>query len=597
MAVNWSAGVAYFINNSQWYSVDLRTGTRLFTGSDFSGGTGGSACQFTGLAVSEAANIFYLAGTCGGGAGTVAIFDGKSNAPLAQTALGAADAIGRLAFNPASNKLYAEKHTTTNPNLPATPGVNIYDGASLGLAGSMGEVFPMAFNAALNLIYFNGGGEFSAYDGETGNRIYSVPNPHGVFTAFSSIDVNQATGNIYLTNTEVNGSVDPGVPLSGQLTGVVDVFRQDPLFILGGKVLNGTAGVPGADITIAAAPGNSIGAGSQVRVLTDANGVFRAAQRVHAGTYIVSPTIVVACGGKFTCLPASQTVTVTSADVTNIAITATPNFDIAGKVVDPGGSPLRNITVSIQGIPAALAGFVAPSTVSTADGTFVLHYLPSGTYTLTAQGVPYGFTSQTVTIGSADVSGVVFTGALPVAITSYTIAPYSTVGPGVATTGTITLNQPAPSGGLSVTLTASNNAARTAGAVTVPQGQSSASFTIQGNSVSSATAVTLTASCQGPLAPAQTSATDSLTVAPADRLRVSSATWSKSTQVFTVNATSSSAQSIISVLNANGNAPLGTMTNQGGGNYSFQTTIASIASVNLKSNLGGSTGQGVSVVP
>jgi hypothetical protein len=39
------------------------------------------------------------------------------------------------------------------------------------------------------------------------------------------------------------------------------------------------------------------------------------------------------------------------------------------------------------------------------------------------------------------------------------------------------------------------------------------------------------------------------------------------------------------------------MTNQGGGNYSFQTTIASIASVNLKSNLGGSTGQGVSVVP
>jgi hypothetical protein len=86
-------------------------------------------------------------------------------------------------------------------------------------------------------------------------------------------------------------------------------------------------------------------------------------------------------------------------------------------------------------------------------------------------------------------------------------------------------------------------------------------------------------------------------VAPADRLRVSSATWSKSTQVLTVNATSSSAQSIISVLNANGNAPLGTMTNQGGGNYSFQTTIASIASVNLKSNLGGSTGQGVSVVP
>ena len=51
------------------------------------------------------------------------------------------------------------------------------------------------------------------------------------------------------------------------------------------------------------------------------------------------------------------------------------------------------------------------------------------------------------------------------------------------------------------------------------------------------------------------------------------------------------------VLNANGNVPLGTMTNLGAGNYSFQTTIASIASVNLKSNLGGSTGQGVTIVP
>jgi hypothetical protein len=105
------------------------------------------------------------------------------------------------------------------------------------------------------------------------------------------------------------------------------------------------------------------------------------------------------------------------------------------------------------------------------------------------------------------------------------------------------------------------------------------------------------ASYQGPLAPALTSASASLTVAPTDRLNVTSATWSKSTQVLTVNATSSSAQSIISVLNANGNAPLGTMTNQGGGNYSFQMTIASIASVNFKTNLGGSTGQGVTVVP
>jgi hypothetical protein len=39
------------------------------------------------------------------------------------------------------------------------------------------------------------------------------------------------------------------------------------------------------------------------------------------------------------------------------------------------------------------------------------------------------------------------------------------------------------------------------------------------------------------------------------------------------------------------------MTSLGNGNYSFQETIASIASVNFKSNLGGATGQGVTIVP
>ena len=42
---------------------------------------------------------------------------------------------------------------------------------------------------------------------------------------------------------------------------------------------------------------------------------------------------------------------------------------------------------------------------------------------------------------------------------------------------------------------------------------------------------------------------------------------------------------------------LWTMTNQGNGNFNFTTTVTSISSVNVKSNLGGPTGQGVKVVP
>jgi hypothetical protein len=54
---------------------------------------------------------------------------------------------------------------------------------------------------------------------------------------------------------------------------------------------------------------------------------------------------------------------------------------------------------------------------------------------------------------------------------------------------------------------------------------------------------------------------------------------------------------VITVLNAAGSTLLGTMTSQGNGNFTFQTTISSIASVNIRSNLGGATGQGVTTVP
>ena len=56
-------------------------------------------------------------------------------------------------------------------------------------------------------------------------------------------------------------------------------------------------------------------------------------------------------------------------------------------------------------------------------------------------------------------------------------------------------------------------------------------------------------------------------------------------------------RALITVINANGNVPLGMMSSAGDGSFSFLTTVASLSSVSLKSNLGGSTGQGVSVIP
>jgi hypothetical protein len=143
----------------------------------------------------------------------------------------------------------------------------------------------------------------------------------------------------------------------------------------------------------------------------------------------------------------------------------------------------------------------------------------------------------------------------------------------------------------------SASAAKVPVTASIAAGQSSVTFNVQGNSVSASTAVTLTASYTGPLAPLGASLTTTLTVTPTDTLKAAKPTWSTSTHLLTCTATSTNAQAVITVLNANGNASLGAMTNLGNGSYSFQTTITSIASVNLRSNLGGATGQGVRVVP
>jgi galactose oxidase-like protein/Big-like domain-containing protein len=84
----------------------------------------------------------------------------------------------------------------------------------------------------------------------------------------------------------------------------------------------------------------------------------------------------------------------------------------------------------------------------------------------------------------------------------------TTLNPGASTTCTVTLNQPAPSGGSTVTLASNNTTALPVPAsVTVPASASSTTFTATAGSVSTAQTVTLTATLGG-------SATATVTVTP-----------------------------------------------------------------------------------
>jgi DNA-binding beta-propeller fold protein YncE len=266
---------------------------------------------------------------------------------------------------------------------------------------------------------------------------------------------------------------------------------------------------------------------------------------------------------------------------------APPAYSVNGVIRDPQGAPVAGITVNAVG--------AAATAVTDATGMFVLTGLPAGVYAVAPTSAAFAFSpaSQNVSVTSGNAGGLVFQANPPIVPASYTLNPWTMIGAGVTTTATVTLNQPAPAGGAVLALSASDpKAAKAPSTVTVPAGQSSVSFPVQGSGVSIATAVTLSAQYNGGIASAL------LTVAPGDSVKISKATFSTSTRILTVAATGTNAQAILNVYLASNNQLLGTMTNQGGGNYTLQQSIAAgtPASVNVVSNLGGKSGQGVSVI-
>jgi hypothetical protein len=155
-------------------------------------------------------------------------------------------------------------------------------------------------------------------------------------------------------------------------------------------------------------------------------------------------------------------------------------------------------------VPAPAGG----GTVSlTTDNPSVIHVPASVT-------IPEGNSATSFTIGTSSVSGLptggnVFATAggvtksifvnvspdpnAPPLLQSMTITPTSVRG-GTTATGTVFLSAPAPAGGISVTLATSNLAVATVpGIVSVPSGQTSASFTVTTFAVGNNTSVTITA--------------------------------------------------------------------------------------------------------
>ena len=267
------------------------------------------------------------------------------------------------------------------------------------------------------------------------------------------------------------------------------------------------------------------------------------------------------------------------------AATSPAAFSVNGVIRDAQGAPVAGVTVNAGSATA----------VTDATGLFVLTGLTAGTYAVAPASKAFAFApaSQSVSVKNQNIGGLAFQANPPIVPVSYTLSPWTTIGAGVTTTGTITLNQPAPSGGAVVALSASDNkAAKFPSSVTVSAGQSTASFPVQANGVSAPVDVALTAAYNGG------TASTTVTVAPGDKISITSVAYSQSTQILTVNATDSSSLAILTVTNSSNGQPMGTMVNLGNGNFALQLQATTVpGSVNVASNLGNKTGQGIKIIP
>ena len=172
-------------------------------------------------------------------------------------------------------------------------------------------------------------------------------------------------------------------------------------------------------------------------------------------------------------------------------------------------------------------------------------------------------------------------------LSSLTLNPTSVIG-GASVQGTVTLSGAAPSGGAVVMLASSNGAvASVPSSLTVAAGATSASFGITTSAVSTSTSVTISVTYNG------TTRSAVLTVAPpvttVDTVTITLAQYRLSSKRLSVQATSTNVTATLKAYVTSTGQLIGTLTNNGGGNYSgtFKWPTNPL-NITVRSNLGGS---------
>ncbi|MFZ3210573.1 MAG: N,N-dimethylformamidase beta subunit family domain-containing protein [Terriglobales bacterium] len=278
---------------------------------------------------------------------------------------------------------------------------------------------------------------------------------------------------------------------SSTTTGLSSV-TVNPTSVTGGTSAAGTVTLtgpaPSAGFTVTLASNNAAATPSTTSVTIPSGS--------SSGTFTVNTTAVT------TSTAAQITASNGTTDV-EATLTITPVANLTAVSVNPtsvtgGNSSTGTVTLNnpaptggaVVSLSSNSASAVVPATATVAAGS------TTATFTITTSGV----SSVTTADISATYNSVTPTPAAltinPAALSAVSVNPTTVVG-GTASTGTVTLTGPAPTGGILVSLQSNNAAVTVPGSLTVLANTSSITFQATTTAVTTSTPVTITATYAG----------------------------------------------------------------------------------------------------
>ena len=249
--------------------------------------------------------------------------------------------------------------------------------------------------------------------------------------------------------------------------------------------LNGPAPAGGATVTLSSNNAAATVPGTVTVLAASSTANFTVATTSVAT--VTTPTITATFNGTATAQLTINPIAVASVSLNPTSVTG-GSATSTGTVTLNGPAPSGGIQVALASSNTAVATVVSPVTVLAGSTT--------ANFTVTTLSVVSQATSSiTATLNGSSSATLTVTPAAT-AVVSVSLNPTSIVGgvPGQNSTGTVTLNGTAPSGGMVVTLTSGNTGAATVPAsVTVPANASSTTFTVTPIAVLATTNVSISA--------------------------------------------------------------------------------------------------------